>query len=51
MQLLHSKYSADTDTPRLLNYVSLILGTDPEETILNAFKIFDPEGKGHIKAD
>ncbi|PKU39317.1 hypothetical protein llap_10380 [Limosa lapponica baueri] len=26
-------------------------GTDPEETILNAFKIFDPEGKGHIKAD
>ncbi|XP_073421721.1 myosin regulatory light chain 10 [Dendrobates tinctorius] len=26
-------------------------GTDPEETILNAFKIFDPDGKGHIKAD
>ncbi|XP_032901794.1 myosin regulatory light chain 2, ventricular/cardiac muscle isoform-like [Amblyraja radiata] len=26
-------------------------GADPEETILNAFKIFDPEGKGHIKAD
>ncbi|XP_063261005.1 myosin regulatory light chain 10 isoform X1 [Prinia subflava] len=26
-------------------------GTDPEETILNAFKIFDPEGKGRIKAD
>ncbi|XP_025962928.2 myosin regulatory light chain 10 isoform X1 [Dromaius novaehollandiae] len=26
-------------------------GTDPEETLLNAFKIFDPEGKGHIKAD
>ncbi|XP_030041967.1 myosin regulatory light chain 10 [Microcaecilia unicolor] len=26
-------------------------GTDPEETILNAFKIFDPEGKGHIKAN
>ncbi|NXL83773.1 MLRB protein, partial [Alectura lathami] len=26
-------------------------GTDPEETSLNAFKIFDPEGKGHIKAD
>uniref|UniRef100_A0A8B9QIF9 EF-hand domain-containing protein n=1 Tax=Apteryx owenii TaxID=8824 RepID=A0A8B9QIF9_APTOW len=25
-------------------------GTDPEETILNAFKIFDPEGKGHIKS-
>ncbi|XP_063812125.1 myosin regulatory light chain 10 [Pseudophryne corroboree] len=26
-------------------------GTDPEETILNAFKIFDPDGKGHIKAE
>ncbi|KAG9485891.1 hypothetical protein GDO78_008789 [Eleutherodactylus coqui] len=26
-------------------------GTDPEETILNAFKIFDPDTKGHIKAD
>lgn len=21
-------------------------GADPEETILNAFKVFDPEGKG-----
>ncbi|XP_041054124.1 myosin regulatory light chain 2B, cardiac muscle isoform-like [Carcharodon carcharias] len=26
-------------------------GADPEETILNAFKIFDPDAKGHIKAD
>ncbi|XP_051891369.1 myosin regulatory light chain 2B, cardiac muscle isoform-like [Pristis pectinata] len=26
-------------------------GADAEETILNAFKIFDPEAKGHIKAD
>ncbi|XP_048413214.1 myosin regulatory light chain 2, ventricular/cardiac muscle isoform-like [Stegostoma tigrinum] len=26
-------------------------GADSEETILNAFKIFDPEAKGHIKAD
>ncbi|XP_067824005.1 myosin regulatory light chain 2B, cardiac muscle isoform-like [Heptranchias perlo] len=26
-------------------------GTDPEETILNAFKIFDPEANGHIKAE
>ncbi|XP_072909014.1 myosin regulatory light chain 2B, cardiac muscle isoform-like [Hemitrygon akajei] len=26
-------------------------GADPEETILSAFKIFDPEAKGHIKAD
>ncbi|XP_029374562.1 myosin regulatory light chain 10 [Echeneis naucrates] len=26
-------------------------GTDPEETILNAFKIFDPEGKGILKGD
>ncbi|XP_069353361.1 myosin regulatory light chain 2, ventricular/cardiac muscle isoform isoform X2 [Eulemur rufifrons] len=26
-------------------------GADPEETILNAFKVFDPEGKGVLKAD
>uniref|UniRef100_A0A8C6H300 Myosin, light polypeptide 2, regulatory, cardiac, slow n=1 Tax=Mus spicilegus TaxID=10103 RepID=A0A8C6H300_MUSSI len=26
-------------------------GADPEETILNAFKVFDPEGKGSLKAD
>ncbi|VTJ59822.1 Hypothetical predicted protein [Marmota monax] len=28
-----------------------ISGADPEETILNAFKVFDPEGKGVLKAD
>nr|XP_025954006.1 myosin light chain 5 [Dromaius novaehollandiae] len=26
-------------------------GTDPKETLLTAFKIFDPEGKGHINKD
>lgn len=26
-------------------------GTDPEETILNAFKIFDPEAKGSLKGE
>ncbi|KAL4617271.1 myosin light chain 5 [Arapaima gigas] len=26
-------------------------GTDPEETILNAFKMFDPDSKGHIHKD
>ncbi|KAF0033579.1 hypothetical protein F2P81_013645 [Scophthalmus maximus] len=26
-------------------------GADPEETILNAFKVFDPEGKGALKKD
>ncbi|XP_045896177.1 myosin regulatory light chain 10 isoform X1 [Micropterus dolomieu] len=26
-------------------------GTDPEETILNAFKIFDPEGKGVLRGE
>ncbi|XP_006918729.1 myosin regulatory light chain 10 [Pteropus alecto] len=26
-------------------------GTDPEETILHAFRVFDTEGKGFIKAD
>lgn len=28
--------------------MSLNVGTDPEDTILNAFKMFDPEAKGHI---
>ncbi|KAG9335381.1 hypothetical protein JZ751_005303 [Albula glossodonta] len=27
------------------------LGADPEETILNAFKVFDPEGKGILKKE
>lgn len=27
------------------------LGADPEETILNAFKVFDPEGKGTLKKE
>ncbi|KAL4647660.1 myosin regulatory light chain 2B, cardiac muscle-like [Arapaima gigas] len=26
-------------------------GTDPEDTLLNAFKIFDPEGKGYLKGE
>ncbi|XP_004706026.2 myosin regulatory light chain 10 [Echinops telfairi] len=26
-------------------------GTDPEETILHAFKVFDTEGKGFVKAE
>ncbi|KAK0148757.1 Myosin regulatory light chain 2B, cardiac muscle isoform [Merluccius polli] len=26
-------------------------GTDPEETILNAFKMFDPEGKGVLRGE
>ncbi|CAI5651241.1 unnamed protein product [Oreochromis niloticus] len=26
-------------------------GADPEETILNAFKVFDPEGKGTLKKE
>lgn len=27
------------------------VGADPEETILNAFKVFDPEGKGVLRKD
>ncbi|KAG7275034.1 hypothetical protein CRUP_030553 [Coryphaenoides rupestris] len=27
------------------------VGTDPEETILNAFKIFDQEGKGVLRGE
>jgi Ca2+-binding EF-hand superfamily protein len=29
----------------------LLSGTDPEETIINAFKIFDPEGQGVLKGE
>lgn len=29
----------------------MFLGADPEETILNAFKVFDPEGKGVLRKD
>ncbi|KAI3370313.1 hypothetical protein L3Q82_025084, partial [Scortum barcoo] len=29
----------------------MYLGADPEETILNAFKVFDPEGKGVLRKD
>lgn len=31
--------------------VFLYPGADPEETILNAFKVFDPEGKGVLRKD
>ena len=27
------------------------LGTDPEETILNAFKLFDPEATGVLRGE
>lgn len=30
---------------------SLCLGTDPEDTIANAFKMFDPDAKGFIHKD
>lgn len=37
--------------PRRGSTLSSVSGADPEETILNAFKVFDPEGKGVLKAD
>ncbi|GCC35949.1 hypothetical protein chiPu_0014439 [Chiloscyllium punctatum] len=39
------------ETRRPVFKSNLTTSADPEETILNAFKIFDPEAKGHIKAD
>lgn len=30
---------------------TFLSGADPEETILNAFKVFDPEGTGTLKKD
>jgi len=32
-------------------YKNISLGTDPEDVILSAFKLFDPEGKGTIKKE
>ena len=32
--------------PPLMAMAMSPAGADPEETILNAFKVFDPEGKG-----
>lgn len=43
-----SRDGAVTHSPALC---VLLLGTDPEETILHAFKVFDTEGKGFVKAD
>lgn len=37
--------------PRACSTLFSVSGADPEETILNAFKVFDPEGKGVLKAD
>lgn len=41
---------SDSSPNRWVSLPSLT-GADPEETILNAFKVFDPEGKGSLKAD
>ena len=32
-------------------YFTTLIGTDPEETILQAFKLLDPENKGKIHKD
>lgn len=43
------KQEAAVGFPPLLPSVAMAMsptGADPEETILNAFKVFDPEGKG-----
>ncbi|XP_022080822.1 myosin regulatory light chain 2, smooth muscle major isoform-like [Acanthaster planci] len=46
------------DAPGPINFTMFLTlfgeklnGTDPEETILNAFKLFDEEGKGKIHED
>uniref|UniRef100_A0A8C8SED5 EF-hand domain-containing protein n=1 Tax=Pelusios castaneus TaxID=367368 RepID=A0A8C8SED5_9SAUR len=49
--MVHEAPGAINFTVFLTMFGEKLKGTDPEETILNAFKIFDPEGKGHIKAD
>ena len=37
--------------PRTSFLKNISLGTDPEDVILSAFKLFDPEGKGTIKKE
>ncbi|KAG8122771.1 putative Myosin regulatory light chain 2B cardiac muscle isoform protein [Naja naja] len=46
------------EAPGAINFTAFLTmfgeklkGTDPEEIILNAFRVFDREGKGYIKAD
>ena len=46
---MHLKYNLDVC--RMILTVFMYLGADPEETILNAFKVFDPEGKGVLRKD
>lgn len=40
-----------SDRNRKIFCLHIFTGTDPEESILNAFKIFDPEGKGVLRKD
>lgn len=49
-RILNNKKSSikSMDTKSSIKSVSLNIGTDPEDTILNAFKMFDPEAKGYI---
>uniref|UniRef100_G3UHF1 Myosin light chain 10 n=1 Tax=Loxodonta africana TaxID=9785 RepID=G3UHF1_LOXAF len=50
--LTEEKLLKDPPYPVALPALCVLLpGTDPEETILHAFKVFDTEGKGFIKAD
>ena len=34
-----------------ISHKNISSGTDPEDVILSAFKLFDPEGKGTIKKE
>uniref|UniRef100_A0A4W4FGU9 Myosin, light chain 2b, regulatory, cardiac, slow n=1 Tax=Electrophorus electricus TaxID=8005 RepID=A0A4W4FGU9_ELEEL len=36
------------DTFAAVGEMEKLKGTDPEETILSCFKVFDPEGKGYL---
>lgn len=51
--LTPAQFSTTSERPLLPFLVLCVLpiGTDPEETILHAFKVFDTEGKGFVKAD
>ncbi|NXR97971.1 MLRB protein, partial [Oxylabes madagascariensis] len=46
-----SRFQAQKKGPINFTVFLTMFGEKLKETILNAFKIFDPEGKGRIKAD
>ncbi|RYB98660.1 hypothetical protein EUU22_22240 [Ciceribacter ferrooxidans] len=50
-QMLHEGKGPINFTVFLSLFGEKLNGTDPEDTIVNAFKILDPDGTGHVRKD